>query len=702
MNCRLFVYTEKKEKKNRYNHLNMKLMRLLLLAALLALIVFSQATPASAINSRTPSLQTKVPRFEPAACMFAVPFGLTEGKDLECGNLVTPQEHAKPDGPTMRLAVAIIKSTRADHSAEPLVMAQGGPGGKTIDTFLYLAISSPIREDRDIVLFDQRGTGYSQPALPCPEINDLMLEMLDERLTTEESNRQYNEAALKCRQRLLDEGADLGAFDSYENAADIENLRAALGYDQINLYGVSYGTLLALHTMARYPEALHSVILDSVVPPSINFIVEAPRTADRAYTQLFEACKADPDCQAAYPGLEQRFSTLVEHLNENPMTIELLDPNTRVRHPALITGDSLVWNLFQLFYVSNFIPAIPGIIGELEKGNSGPLEGALSFIVFDRSVNYGMYYSVTCAEDADFDPSQVSYADIRPEIAKDQIESLKATKALCQAWQAPELGPGADEPVTSDIPTLVMSGRFDPITPPAFGEKAAETLSHSYTVTFPNSGHGVIGTSDCADGMMRAFLQNPGEAPDSTCIATIPAESFVTPGSVVNLPLVTMTIDILGQNPLAVIGLIAFVLAALGLLSAVAIYPLAWFIGLFTRKDLPRPAVPLNARLASWLAVLAAFLLTGFLVLLVVAAGASFVNLNAEMLFGLPESWRWIFILPPVFALLSILLFVISLGAWRGSYWHPWRKLYLTFISLCGLALVFFLGLSGFLTGLIA
>src|SRR4029079_19330341 len=197
--------------------------------------------------------------------------------------------------------VAVLPALSADPAADPIVFNQGGPGFGSIDTYLSLLMKSPLRGRRDLVLYDQRGTGFSQPALACPEVIDYGIANLDKVVTAEESNAGYNAAALQCRDRLVQAGVNLSAYNTQESAGDLNGLRQAMGYAQLNLYGVSYGSLLVLDTLRFYPAAVRSAIIDGVVPPQSNMNIDAPRTIDRALTQLFNACAADARCNPPYP-----------------------------------------------------------------------------------------------------------------------------------------------------------------------------------------------------------------------------------------------------------------------------------------------------------------------------------------------------------------------------------------------------------------
>ena len=610
-----------------------------------------------------PAVQSgDVPRFEPGPCMFTIPAGITEGEQVECGWLVVPEEHANPSGPTIKLGVAIIRSTSLNVRPDPLVMAQGGPGGSTIDYYTQVLFYSRLLKNRDIILFDQRGTLHSEPNLICPESLEKSIELLNVDLETEEAEAASREAALACRERLVGEGVNLSAYNSLENAADVNALRQALGYEQINLYGVSYGTLLALHTMRDYPEALRSVILDAVVPTNRNFNQLSPLTMDRAFTEFFAACKANEECNREYPFLEQTYTDLYDRLEENPVTLKVRDSEDGKIYPALMDGDSLVGTLFQLLYVTELIPLLPKMIQDFEDGNYAFVEYILSQVIFDRTMSYGMYYSVVCAEDSDINLDEVDYSSIRPEIGKDADVGNEAIVKLCQSWDVTQLDDMVDVPVSSDLPVLILNGRFDPITPPDYGAEAAKTLPNSYSFTFPNTGHGAATSSECADNIILDFLDDPGERPEGSCIQNIPPVDFITGKDVVDLPVV---VRILEGRTGTLVGLVLMGLAVLILLSALVVYPLVWVIR-WARSKEGRPT-PFYGHLAPWLAMAVAGLMFLFVVVLVVAFFGMVLENNYIFLMGVPGNLRPLFLLPPLIILLVLAMVVLAVLGWKGT-----------------------------------
>jgi pimeloyl-ACP methyl ester carboxylesterase len=245
-----------------------------------------------------------------------------------CGLVNVPSNHASPGGPTISLAVLILPSTGTNPEPDPLFWAQGGPGGSTVSDLKWLAHDSPLRVHRDMVLFDQRGTGNSVPSLDCPEWETSAVSASENDLTQQEAERIQLEAVSACRRRLQGAGVMLSDFNTRENAADVEG-PPGLGYDKVNLYGVSYGTELALNFMRSFPTSLRSAILDSVVPPQVNVETEAYRSFDHALTELFDACRADSECRQAYPNLEQTYTDLSARLAAGPVALRSVDPVKR-------------------------------------------------------------------------------------------------------------------------------------------------------------------------------------------------------------------------------------------------------------------------------------------------------------------------------------------------------------------------------------
>ncbi len=473
--------------------------------------------------------------------------------------------------------------------------------------------------------------------------------------------------------------SNLAAFNSFENAADVDALRTALGYEQIDLYGVSYGTLLALHTLRDYSAGLRSVVLDAVVPPQINFITMSPSSINRAFNELFQSCAADPECNAAYPNLEAVFDETRAALNQTPANIILQDLETNETYPTLFDGDAFQSSLFQILYGSQFVPWLPKVIYDARGGNFDFFSSLLGQLYFDRTMSYGMYYSVVCAEDADFTLQDVSLEGVRPSIADNEIVNQQAMLDLCARWDVPALGARADEPVVSSVPTLVLSGQFDPITPPAFGAAAAETLTNHYVVVFPNGSHGAATTGDCEDGIIAEFLNNPQRAPNTAC-AQEQKMDFYTQGEFIPLPILGR---LLNFDSRAVVQVIILTLGLLGMSTALLVWPLLWLVRKLRRR--PQAPVPVFATVGRLVGLFTPLPVILFLVLVLVGGFQLALENDFMVLFGLPNSYRLAMLLPWLALVAGSITAVATVYTWGQSIRTLGDRIYDTLVVLSSL-----------------
>jgi pimeloyl-ACP methyl ester carboxylesterase len=676
-----------------------------------------------------------VPRFEAGPCQFDLPSGAVEGRDVKCGTLVVREEHADPDSPTIQLAVAILPSRAARATADPIVFNQGGPGFGSIDTYLPILLGSAFRDRRDLVLFDQRGTGHSNPALTCPEVIKQAIATLDQNLNAAQADAQFNAATLLCRDRLVHAGVNLSAYNTQESAADIEDLRVALGYQALNLYGVSYGSLLVLDTVRFFPQSVRSAIIDGVVPAQGNMTTGVPNSEDRAFTELFKACTADATCNTAYPHLEDTFFNLVDKLNQTPVQIQVVDPSTGQIYPAILNGDGLLAAVFQAMYESDLVPALPEIIRRANTGDFSALEPIVALINLDPDFDIGMYWSVICAENGDFDPAAITYPGVRPVLAKDQPVNNQSVKDLCAAWKVRDLSATLNTPVTSTVPTLVMNGRFDPITPPSNGILAAQSLSNSTVITVPTTAHGAFPAGGvCVSQIMGTFVDNPQQKVDTKCLDNIAPITFATSGNLINFSVIQAVNDLAARKPSLLLGALAVVLATLALLSGLIVFPISYVLkaGAKPPEGMPNadPAMLQSMQganaaalaggaqaaamafkppqadagmllgLAPWLALLAGLLPIAFGVAFYLTVWPLITANNGILLLGIPGKLDWVFALPLVNAVIVLLLAVATLLGLVSKDWSGRRKLYFLFLTLAGIVLVVGLGLVGILTAL--
>ncbi len=479
------------------------------------------ATP---VPSPTPTIEAvSLPAFEPSLCRFKH----EPGRDVECGYLIVPQDRGQLDGSVIRLHVAVFKSTNPNPAPDPVIHLSGGPGSALLDSSDYFlrTVGDEILQTRDYILFSQRGTHRAEPVLDCPGYVKFLRKLYERDRSREERHALEIEFFLVCQDDLLEQGINLSAYNSVENAADVNDLRIALGYEQTNLYGISYGAKLALTVMRDHPKDIRSVILDSVYPPQIGGYSERVFNASHAFDTLFESCAADSDCNQTYPDLETAFYQVVDELNTNPITL------TVSGCPMIVDGELFVTAIFQSMYWID--PFIPQSIVNASKGDYARLEYALEALLHIASnVSLGMHYSTQCREEVPFESYETALAlaaDVPPQLAEVFASPFKFD--LCALWESGVADSIENEPVVSDIPTLVMVGQYDPIVLPAHGKLVAETLSHSFSYQFPGLAHGVISSglarSDrCGLGIALAFLDDPTTEPDVSCIDELTGPDF--------------------------------------------------------------------------------------------------------------------------------------------------------------------------------
>lgn len=467
--------------------------------------------------------QTFTPTFQAASCPFTLGAGIVEGQQVRCGYVTVPANHHVNNGEMMRLAVAIFKAPQYMQSRDPapVLRLEGGPGGSSLEN-VATAITTQnyqhIIYHHDLILLDQRGVGYSLPSLACPEITVLGTNLL---VMNEESVRA-------CYHRLVSEGINLSDFNSLQNAADVADVIHALGYQQMTLNGVSYGTRLALTVMRLYPHVVRAAVLDSVYPLTKNRAALAA-TAQRAFTQLFQRCAEDASCNARYPDLQHVFYQVVDRLNAHAIRLSFTDASTKqVYTIPSFTGNDLIATIDATFYTPPIIPFLPKLIYQVKMQNYTLLSAIYS--TFPSSVTYwGMFFSTECSEDWPFLTQQdieTSLQGVTPQLARAFGAREQMEYNVCQFWHVQPVPVAQKQPVYSDIPALILAGAFDPITPPSYGREVARHLKNSYYYLFPNMGHGVQYHSACADQIVSAFEDQPWQRPASSCLAHVSELTF--------------------------------------------------------------------------------------------------------------------------------------------------------------------------------
>jgi pimeloyl-ACP methyl ester carboxylesterase len=477
------------------------------------------STPTVAVATPTPNYQ---PLFQSAPCGFQPP----EQARVDCGFVIVPEDRRSDPSDTIRIAVTVYYTISSAPKPDPVLYLQGGPGGEAINwsVGVYESVIAPLLSERDFIVFDPRGVGRSEPVLNCDEFGQTYLHDLQGKIPADQRASYYEGALLGCKNNLIKLGANLSAYTSIDMAADAKDVLIALGYQQANLYGISYGTRVAQFVMRNHPEVVRSVVLDSVVPVEVQLLNQSARGDNDILRVLFEDCQADSACASAYPDLETAYNQAFDRLNSQPVNVTVtVGPDRKLEQSidGYTFRNAILWAL----RTPQTIPLAPQLIYRVRDGDHSTLmlSLALPVLAFD-SISMGSYISVSCHD----------------QVFAMSLENLDETIFdLCKLWEVTPPLPGENDPVSSEIPTLIFAGRYDTVTPPTFAHQLAGHLPHSYVAEIPDQGHGpsATGISECPTNLILAFLQDPAIAPDLTCVSEIQTIKFVVPYDV-NQPIV--------------------------------------------------------------------------------------------------------------------------------------------------------------------
>lgn len=501
---------------------------LFLLPALLLLWPGAAIAEAPAAGQARATAQAPAPtdpRFVEGPCPFAVPAG-AEAR-IRCGYVGVPEDRARPDGRQLRLAVAVLAPTGPDPRPDPVVRIPGGPGEAAVAGAPADLQRWPFLEDRALVLYDPRGTGHSDPRI-CPELSrEWFVVTYGGGLSAEDRSARERAVLADCRAEIDEEGIDLARYTTRDNALDLDDIRRALGYEEWNLHGISYGTRVALEAARSTPAGIRSVILGAPYPPN------APSGQDEAVQKFLAAfrgrallCAADPGCRQAFPDLEERFRTTFHALERDPLPIPT-GGEAGLPDPLLLDGFGFAAAVSAHLSNRQRSAILPLLVHEISRGNGAALlPVAMGALAAAGGTSQWMGLSVTCFEDHHRSSRQAA-----PGSWADSLRGLGMFRDLsvCEEWHPHRAGPEAAEPVVSDIPTLILVGELDQVTPPRYAHLAAETLSRSRVVVVGGGGHESGMASPCVRTLVTAFLRDPGAPAEDACVPELPAIPFVLP-----------------------------------------------------------------------------------------------------------------------------------------------------------------------------
>lgn len=433
-----------------------------------------------------------------------------------CAPFRVPENRDQPNARTLDLRLALIPSSQAADD-DFIVFLAGGPGQSAVDTWPQMAAAlDAAGKHRHVLLLDQRGTGKSNP-LECKAL-------ADQGTTMEFDLERVREATRACLDEVS-ERADPRFYTSTDAAADLEALRQALGGPKFDLVGVSYGTRMAQQYAKHHPEGVRSIVLDSVAPNSLVLGGEFARNLDDALKAQFSYCASQPACAKAFPDPYASLLQLRDALRAAPREVRIADPVSGLPEAQRLDAFGLAGLVRMYAYAPETAALIPHTVAQSLAGNDAPLLGQIGVMTqgVEDLIGNAMQLSVICAEDAD--RLQADPAMQNSLLGNQMVEAILAQ---CAIWPHSKRPAGFNEPLTGDIPTLILEGELDPVTPPRYGEEVLKELGNARLIVAKGQGHNVIGRG-CLPKLVAGFMDalNP-KTLDAGCIDALgPLPHFI-------------------------------------------------------------------------------------------------------------------------------------------------------------------------------
>lgn len=447
-------------------------------------------------TAKTPALPTQ-PGYVASPCHGDFSF---LANAVECGTLVVEETRGSGNGRLVSLPVVRVRALN-HPKADPVIFLHGGPGGGVVEglAMRLKARRVPVTEDRDWIFFDERGTGLSMPSLDCGSLG-----LSDAGLTSDYAAAD----AAKCGQSLNKQGIDLSRFNTVEIVKDLADIRKALGITTYNLYGVSYGARVAMGVMQHDPAGLRAVVLDSPWPPEVSWTAPIGPLVSRELRQVLALCATDAACNSRHPSLESRLDA---------MTRLWLDTAPSDEKGHRYAAEELAAYLLDALYDDEGARSLPTTLEQIIGGDRSALD---EFLVEQSGYTEGQFFTHLCKEEFAFEsPSDIQGVQGTDPIAQATARAAKRYFDACKGFDVGAAAPVENQPVASNIPTLMLTADIDAGCPPEYALSAATHLGHAQVFNMPNMTHAVAGRSPCAKRMVAAFLDQPSATVDASCIA---------------------------------------------------------------------------------------------------------------------------------------------------------------------------------------
>lgn len=439
--------------------------------------------------------------------------------DVRCGTFEVFEDRSAKSGRTIKLKIVVLKSLSSKPASDAVFPLHGGPGAPATDLIelAHRGIMEPVRRDHDLVFVDQRGTGGSNP-LTCDVADDA------KDLTSFFGDILPPDKVRACREKLQAH-ADLRLYTTPIAMDDLDEVRAALGYNKIDLVGLSYGSIASQVYMRQHPEHVRSVFLVGVATPNIKQPLLFPRSAQHAMDLLFADCIADKTCHSTFPFLKDEFGVVLSRFNNGPVPVEMIDPVSKEHVQVKLSRSSFVEGIRLAMYSTGPQQFVPKIIHQAYEKDYVPFEEAAVHLSPGADVARGVYFTITCSEGVPF----ITAKDLADETKNTYVGAERVQRHItaCKDWPKGNIAPSYIDPVKSDLPVLMISGEVDGSSPTWFGESALKFLPNGRQLKIRYLGHDFEG--NCLRDIFTSFIKD-GSAKnlDVSCTEKIRRPAFAT------------------------------------------------------------------------------------------------------------------------------------------------------------------------------
>jgi len=445
------------------------------------------------------------------------------------GYLEVLENRDRPNGNRIKLPVYIFKSRSKNPKLDPILYTVGGPGYTSMRASQYMQYYKYL-DDRDFILFEQRGTQYAKPSLDCPEWSKAIYQANLPNSNATNTDSLFQNAAKECSKRLRNKGIDLNSYTTNQIAADINDLMNVLEIEEYNLLTMSYSTKIGQVLIRDYPDKIRSVVMDSPLPLEVNFDEESVHNLLETVDKLLADCETDINCNTAFPNIKSRFLKYLKDKTNNPLEVKVENPENGKFETFYLKGADLI-NVFSSARTGD-VPNIPFEINQILNNDLSSVRQQLKS-VFQKpggGIGTGMRLSVWCSEENPFNSQEKIALETTKYTSIKGLSPATYDNEVCNIWGVKKVPELENLAIRSDIPVLLISGEYDELTPVKWAEAMSNNLTNSYHLIFKGWKHGPTTnwSNPCAMQAANDFFNNPTEKPKPACFEQIKSPEFKT------------------------------------------------------------------------------------------------------------------------------------------------------------------------------